>query len=185
MNPATNPNTETKLQGQSKSATRLKWARQWHLYLGTLFAPSIIFFAFTGSLQLFSLHESHPGDTYQAPAWVQKMASIHKDQVIAKKHGPPAGSAGQPNRPPQADEARRPAQPRPPQSEDGRRNEERGLNKLTFALKWFFLAMAVGLISSTLLGIYMAFKFNRNRSLVWGMLFLGTAIPLALIVMMI
>jgi hypothetical protein len=78
MNLATDSNAETKLQG-SKSATRLKWARQWHLYLGTLFAPSIIFFAFTGSLQLFSLHESHPGDAYQAPAWVQKLGSIHKD----------------------------------------------------------------------------------------------------------
>jgi hypothetical protein len=42
--------------------------------------------------------------------------------------------------------------------------------------------MAVGLIFSIFLGIYMAFKFNRSRALVWGMLFLGT--PLALIRMM-
>ena len=184
MNTATNSNTETKLQGPSKSAARLKWARQWHLYLGTLFAPSIIFFAFTGSLQLFSLHESHPGDSYQAPAWVQKLASIHKDQVVAKKHGPPPGSAQPQGRPPQSDEAQRPSQPGPPQPEGGSRNKERGPSKLTLALKWFFLAMAVGLIFSTLLGIYMAFKFNRSRALVWGMLFLGTAIPLLLILMM-
>jgi hypothetical protein len=182
---AANPITETKRQGPSKSAARLKWARQWHLCLGTLFAPSIIFFAFTGSLQLFGLHESHPGDAYQAPAWVQKLGSIHKDQVVTKQHGPPPGSAGQPNRPPQADEAHRTAQPGTPQPEGGRRNEERGPNKLTLALKWFFLATAVGLIFSTLLGIYMAFKFNRSRTLVWGMLFLGTAIPLALILMMV
>jgi len=185
MNLATDSKAEIKLQGQSKSAARLKWARQWHLYLGTLFAPSIIFFAFTGSLQLFGLHESHPGDAYQAPAWVQKLGSIHKDQVVTKQHGPPPGSAGQPNRPPQADEAHRPAQPGPPQPEGARRNEERGTNKLTLALKWFFLATAVGLIFSTLLGIYMAFKFNRSRTLVWGTLFLGTAIPLALILMMV
>jgi hypothetical protein len=180
MNLAGNPTTETKPQGPSKSAARLRWARQWHLCLGTLFAPSIIFFAFTGSLQLFSLHESHPGDAYQAPAWVQKLSSIHKDQVLTKQHGPPPGSAGQPNRPPQADEAHR-----PPQPEGGRRNEEGGPNKLTLALKWFFLATAVGLIFSTILGIYMAFKFNRSRTLVWGMLFFGTAIPLALILMMV
>lgn len=182
MNLATNANAEIKLQGPSKSAARLKWARQWHLYLGTLFAPSIIFFAFTGSLQLFSLHESHPGDSYQAPAWVQQLASIHKDQVLAKKHGPPPSPQGQANRPPQSEEAHRPAQP---SSQPEGRNEERGPSKLTSALKWFFLAMAIGLIFSTSLGIYMAFKFNRNRGLVWGMLFLGTAIPLALIVMMI
>jgi hypothetical protein len=183
MNPPTT--TETKLQGPSKSAARIKWVRQMHLYLGTLFAPSIIFFAFTGSLQLFGLHESHPGDAYQAPAWVQKLGSIHKDQVLTKQHGPPPGSAGQPSRPPQADEAHRPVQPAPPQREAGRRNEDSGPKKLTLALKWFFLAMAVGLIFSTLLGIYMAFKFNRSRMLVWGMLFLGTAIPLSLVFMMI
>jgi Kef-type K+ transport system membrane component KefB len=81
------------------------------------------------------------------------------------------------------DQAQQQAQPRPPQLEGGR-NEERGPNKLTLALKWFFLAMAVGLIFSIFLGIYMAFKFNRSQALVWGMLFLGTAIPLALIHMM-
>ena len=54
----------------------------------------------------------------------------------------------------------------------------------TLALKWFFLAAAAGLTLSTLLGIYMAFKFNRNRALVWGLLFLGTATPVALIAMM-
>src|ERR1700760_2588332 len=172
--------TATRLQGPSKGVARLKWARQCHLYLGTLFAPSIIFFAFTGSLQLFGLHESHPGDAYQAPAWVQKLGSIHKDQVLTKQHGPPPGPAGQAKNPPQAEEAHR-----PPQSDGGRRNGERGPNKLTLALKWFFLATAGGLIFSTLLGIYMAFKFNRSRTLVWGMLFLGTAIPLALILMMV
>jgi hypothetical protein len=185
MNLAANPTIETIPQGPSKSPARLKWARQWHLYLGTLFAPSIIFFAFTGSLQLFGLHESHPGDTYQAPAWVQKLGSIHKDQVLTKQHGPPPGSAGQPKGPPKTDEENRPPQPGPSQSENGRRNAERGPNKLTLALKWFFLATAVGLIFSTLLGIYMAFKFNRSRTLVWGMLFLGTVTPLVLILMMV
>ena len=171
---------EAKIQGPSKSAARLKWARQWHLYLGTLFAPSILFFAFTGSLQLFGLHEGHPGEAYQPPAWVQRLGSIHKDQTVSEKHGPPPGFAREQGRPPEADKARRPQQP--PQG--GRPNEGRKSNKLTLALKWFFLATAVGLIFSTLLGIYMAFKFNRSRALVWGMLFLGTAIPLALIALM-
>jgi hypothetical protein len=164
---------------QSNSAARLKLARQWHLYLGTLFAPSIIFFAFTGSLQLFSLHESHPGDAYQAPVWIQELASIHKDQVLKKKHKSAPPSAGEQKAPSVADAARKPPQPASSGPKDGP-----GTNKMTLALKWFFLAMAVGLISSTLLGIYMAFKFNRNQALVWGMLIAGTVIPLALIVMM-
>jgi hypothetical protein len=179
MNSATISENETKGPTPSLSAVWLKRARQWHLYLGTLFAPSIIFFAFTGSLQLFGLHEGHPGEAYQPSAWVQKLASIHKDQTVSEKHGPPPGFAGEQKRPPQPDEARR-----PPQPGGGRQSEERGSNKLTLALKWFFLATAVGLFFSTLLGIYMAFKFNRSRALVWGLLFLGTAIPAALIAMM-
>jgi hypothetical protein len=158
----------------------LKQARQLHLYLGTLFAPSIIFFAFTGSLQLFGLHEGQPGEAYQPPIWVQKLASIHKDQTVSEKHGPPPRLVGEQKRPPESDEARRP----PQLPEGGHRDEKRGPNKLTLALKWFFLATAVGLTSSTMLGIYMAFKYNRSRALVWGLLLLGTAIPVALIAMM-
>jgi hypothetical protein len=169
--------TETKTQGPSRSAARLKMAREWHLYLGTLFAPSILFFAFTGSLQLFGLHEGHPGDAYQPPAWVQRLASIHKDQTAAERHGPPPGSASQQKKQPESDEARRP--PQPPQG--GGKTQERKSNPFTLVLKCFFLAMAVGLTCSTLLGIYMAFKFNRNRTLVWGMLIMGTVIPMVLI----
>jgi hypothetical protein len=44
--------------------------------------------------------------------------------------------------------------------------------------------MAVGLIFSTSLGIYMAFKYNRSRALVWSMLLIGTAIPAGLLAMM-
>ena len=176
MSPATTPNSATKSQGPSGGAGRLKLARQWHLYLGTLFAPSIIFFAFTGSLQLFGLHESHPGDAYQAPVWIQELASIHKDQVLQKKHKPKPPSATEQNSPPAMAAAPKPPQPAP--------NAPEKEPETTLALKWFFLAMAVGLISSTLLGIYMAFKFNRSRALVWGMLIAGTVIPLALIVMM-
>ena len=188
--------TETKLPVLSRSAARLKLAREWHLYLGTLFAPSIIFFAFTGALQLFSLHEGRPGGTYQPPVWIQKLASIHKNQNIAEKHWPPPGARGGQNAPPQraAGEQKGPPAPdeagRPPQGPEGDRaegdhHEEEGGSKIpTYLLKWFFTGTALGLISSTLLGIYMAFKFNRSRTLVWGMLIIGTAVPVALIAMM-
>jgi len=181
MNLAISSDKETKVQGPSRSAARLKMAREWHLYLGTLFAPSIVFFALTGSLQLFGLHEGHPGDAYQPPAWVQKLPSIHKDQTVSERHGPPPGFAGEQKGPPEPDEVRR--SPQPP--EGGRRNEEQGQNRFTLALKCFFLATAAGLVFSTLLGLYMAFKYNRSRALVWGMLLLGTAIPVALIAMMV
>jgi uncharacterized iron-regulated membrane protein len=85
----------------------LKQVRQLHLYLGVFFAPSIIFFALTGSLQLFGLHEGHPGEAYQPPAWVQKLGSIHKNQIVAERRGPPPGFAGEQKRPQESDEARR------------------------------------------------------------------------------
>ena len=177
MNASAASETEIKLPAPSRRAAWLKQARQLHLYLVTFFAPSILFFALTGALQLFGLHESHPGDSYQAPAWVAKLGSLHKNQTVAEKHGPPPG-----------------AQIRPPQdrSEAGQRqqgterraNEGRRTNKFTLALKWFFLATSLGLVFTTILGIYMAFKFNRSRALIWGLLFGGTAIPAALIILM-
>jgi len=71
-----------------------------------------------------------------------------------------------------------------PQGEDRRRNEGRRESKFTFALKWFFLATSIGLVFTTLLGIYMAFKFNRSRALIWSLLSAGAAIPAALIILM-
>ncbi len=98
---------------------------------------------------------------------------------MSEKHGPPPGFTQEQKGPPETEEARR-----SPQPDGGGRNEERESNKFTLALKCFFLAMAVGLVFSTLLGIYMAFKYNRSRALVWSLLLLGTAIPVALIAMM-
>ena len=59
--------------------------RLWHSYIGILIAPSVIFFALTGALQIFSLHESH--GTYTPPALIEKLSSMHKDQVqIGRAH---------------------------------------------------------------------------------------------------
>ena len=55
--------------------------RTWHTYLGILIAPSVLFFALTGALQIFSLHEAH--GTYHPLPIVEKFSSVHKDQVFA------------------------------------------------------------------------------------------------------
>jgi hypothetical protein len=128
----------------------LKRIRIAHLYLGLLLAPSILFFSFSGAMQLFHLHEADPGDTHQPPRWISTMASVHKDQSteVHEKKLRPA-----------------PAMPEP-------RN---------LALKIYFAFVAVGLIVSTLLGISMAFQYNRNRRLIWSLLIAGTAVPLLLL----
>lgn len=160
-------------------ASWLKRVRQLHLYLGVFFAPSIVFFAFSGAFQLFGLHEARPGETYEPPAWIAKMASVHKDQTMAvEKHGPKPedGAQGKSQEPAEAK--------KPPQHDGDHHDESESGSKLTLALKCFFLATAVGLISTTLLGIYMAFQYNRSRAVVWSLLIAGAAIPIALVAMM-
>ena len=43
----------------------LRVLRKMHLYLGVFTAPALLFFAFTGALQTFSLARDHPGQQLQ------------------------------------------------------------------------------------------------------------------------
>jgi hypothetical protein len=47
--------------------------------------------------------------------------------------------------------------------------------------KCFVLLMSVGLMATTLLGIYMAFRYGGSPPLVWGVLTAGTLLPAALL----
>ena len=155
----------------------LKQIRNLHLYLGVFFAPAILFFSFTGALQLFGLHEGHPGEAYQPPKWVAALASIHKDQVLSQHHGPPPGFGDQPgNKPPASGMRKGPGGPQ--------KEPERQKSIATAILKWFFLGMSLGLITTTLLGIYMAFTYNRSRIVIWCLLIAGGAIPTGLIALL-
>lgn len=141
--------------------TRMKKVRQLHLYLGTLFAPLIIFFALTGILQTLELHEGP--DT---PKWIEQIASVHKNQKLQtsepKRPSPPADADKASDKPAgNADKSARGPSPWP--------------------LKWFVVLMALGLTITSGLGIYMAFKYERNKELVWGLLIVGTLLPFALL----
>jgi hypothetical protein len=137
----------------------LKRVRLLHLYLGLLFAPSILFFSFSGAFQLFGLHESQPGDPPPA-RWIATMAQVHKSQNLDVREKPSG-----PARPPSA----RKSPPTAPSAAAPGEN---------LALKWYFCFMAVGLMVTTLLGIYMAFQYNRDRRVIWGLLSAGVLIPL-------
>jgi hypothetical protein len=155
----------------SRRAIFLKRVRQLHLWLGTLFAPAIIFFALTGVLQTFSLHESRPGGQYQPPAWLVKLAQIHKKQDLSvrppgRKKAPATDRQTEPGRPAQ--------EPAKPQS-----------NMLfVYLLKWFVALMGLGLVFTTALGIIMAFQFARDKRVIWSLLVLGMVIPVALILLL-
>lgn len=145
----------------------MKKIRQLHYYLGALFAPAIFFFAFSGALQTFGLHESEAGEAYQPPAWIVSLAGIHKDQSLAKphkEHKEHSTDADQPGHAPDM----APPEPQPAQHSP-------------LPLKIFVLALAIGLMCTTMLGIYMAFQNRQNRRVTWAMLMLGVLIPVALL----
>jgi hypothetical protein len=48
-------------------------------------------------------------------------------------------------------------------------------------LKIFVLLMSIGLIATTLLGLYMSFKYSRDKRVVWLLLASGIALPIVLL----
>ena len=139
----------------------MKTVRQLHLYLGTLFAPLIIFFALTGILQTLELHEGAG-----TPTWIEQLASIHKKQAL---------QAGEPPR------RRSPAPGGEGDADAVRPAAETARGPSPWPLKWFVVAMSLGLTVTTGLGVYMAFKIQRKRALVWALLAVGTILPVVLL----
>ena len=142
----TQKTAKTDVRTRTGNPNILRWARQTHLFLGTFFAPAIIFFALSGALQTFSLHESRPGSDHKPPLWIEKMAQFHKKQNLQThppKPQPGARPTGMPPRPPE--------QSRP-----------------NIPLKCFVAAMSLGLIITSVLGVYIALIFGRDKRLIGG-----------------
>jgi hypothetical protein len=148
----------------------MKSIRQLHFYLGIFFAPTIIFFAFSGALQTFSLHENkEPGSNN--PAWIAKLAEIHKDQYRPQFGAEPAQAQPKPAE----------VEARPNPAPTPKRTPARAPRHKSVPLKIFVVLMAAGLMLSSCLGIYMAFKYNRDRRIIWSLLVAGTVLPIALL----
>ncbi len=154
----------------------LKVLRQIHLYLGIFTAPALLFFALTGALQTFSLHEASRTSDYKPPTWIVTLAQLHKKQtttVPIRKPWPASEAARPSTATPNA------AAPSAPAASAPRRTEPAPKSHLP--MKIFFLTVALGLFLSTLTGILMAYKFNRNKVLVTGLLLAGIVVPLLLL----
>ncbi len=164
----------------------MKTIRQLHLYLGTFFAPAIFFFAFSGALQTFGLHESEDDGSYTAPGWIMTIASIHKDQRLPKPHKhehPPAAAAAPAATLPAAASApssnAAPAETAPQAEHEADHPE----GPSSLPLKCFVLLLALGLMTSAALGIYMALQSRNNRKMTWIMLAAGMLVPVGLLVL--
>jgi hypothetical protein len=142
--------------GMRHPGPRLAAIRRFHHYIGVFIAPSLLFFAFTGALQLFSLHEAH--GAYHPPALVESLGKVHKDQIFTMK---PKSDADADHHP--GDHAD--ATPKP----------------TTLALKVFFLFVAAGLMVSTTLGLWMALVQARQKAVAWVIFVAGAVIPVGLL----
>lgn len=143
----------------------LRRLRQFHLWLGMLFAPAILFFAFTGALQTFDFHETEDG--IAPPKWIAAIATIHKKQDFPK-----------------------PRKPKPPETVGATANEATvaapapvpaGFKHSPWPLKIFVGFMSIGLMFSTILGMTIAFNNRQARRTSQIMFGAGTILPILML----
>ncbi len=172
----------------SKGHAVLKFLRKIHLYIGVFTTPALFFFAITGALQTFSLHETTQGSNYKPPAWIASLAQLHKKQttVVPPRRARPAApeasgptdasrAAAAQSRPPLA------MQRQPPALRPSRAGEASAPQKSHLPMKIFFLLVALSLMTSTLTGIYMSCKYSRGWWVLTGLLVAGVVVPLLLL----
>jgi hypothetical protein len=139
--------------------TTLRSLRQWHLYIGVFLAPAILFFAFSGLIQVLGWQDLRN----PPPAgWVSAIAGIHKHQMLPK--------------PPPAEPARKPAAaPRAGGGDDD--HDHGGFTPL----KIFALLTAIGLFTTTLIGLTIALGTRNLRRPALIALGLGIVVPIVLL----
>jgi hypothetical protein len=130
--------------------------RRLHRLSGLFFAPTLLFFALTGVLQVFDLHKIRPGN---APlAFVLKAASLHKNQTThIRSRTPTLAKAGTDLKPP----------------------EEVSLARQM--LKAFAAIASAFLLLTTFLGVTLALGSARDRLASALALVGGVVIPLFLV----
>ncbi len=161
----------------------LKASRATHLYFGVFITPAILFFALTGALQTFGLHETnrdHPD--YKPARWMVVLGQLHKKQTtivpVRRPQGAPGANAGP--------------------AESGKKHDGPAAQAVVAAsapvpvpvpvpkrhplpLRIFFLVVCIGLFVSTATGLLMSYQFTRNKMLITITLIAGIIVPLILV----
>ncbi len=156
------------------SASRLKALRLTHSYIGVFFAPTILFFAITGGLQMFGLHETSRGSSYVPPAILVHLSQLHKKGTLylpPRRTAPPASAKADG---PKLD-APKPDTPKAPLPAPS----SPAPNPLP--MKVFFSATALALVISTCTGLFMSWKYARRKAVVGGVFLAGVVCPLLLL----
>ena len=147
-------------------APSIKTIRFVHRYLGLFFAPAIVFFAFTGALQTFGLHEISRNSSYVPPRWIVRIAQLHKKQTA--QIPPPKNRARIKNS---------------PDTSTTIAKQKAGNGSAKLALKCFVFVMSLALMLTTVFGIMMAVRYGGSTRVVWAVIFAGALFPLAIVLM--
>jgi hypothetical protein len=150
---------------RANPALRLGLIRQLHVWISVFVAPSLLFFALTGALQTFRIP-----DEKAAPVLIQKLARVHKDDVFAVKPARPKKPEGAGVRDKAKAEKPPEAKPAPKRS--------------TEALKWFFAGVSVAITLTTLLGLWMALAYSRQKLVIWILVIAGAAAPVLILTLL-
>ena len=163
-------------ESQIMSASKLMSIRLIHHYTGVFFAPTILFFAMAGGLQMFGLHETSRGSSYVPPAILVHLSQLHKKGTLylpSRKAIPP--TTVRPDGP-------KPETPRP----DGPKTpgpSPAAAYPNPLPMKIFFAATALALVLSTCTGLFMSWRYARRKAIVVGVFFAGIACPLILLLL--
>jgi hypothetical protein len=161
-----------KKKDMSSAKSLLKAFRLLHLYLGVFTTPALIFFALTGFLQTFSFHETTRGSTYKPSKILVQLGQLHKKQTLVvpeRKAQPPAKPA--------ADTPAIQPSPSTPRSDTPVAKKQN-----LWPMKIFFAIVSISLLLSTVTGLYMAYKYIRNKQLITASLIAGIVIPILLLI---
>jgi hypothetical protein len=177
--------------------TFLRFFRLTHLYFGVFITPALLFFAFTGAMQTFGLHETnrdHPN--YKPAHWIVVLGQLHKKQttiIPVRRLQPPATpstavagdeSSMHPNHRHEASESATssaPSETSKPGTSGSPLPPAVTPARHPLPLRIFFLVVSVGLFHSTLTGLFMSYSYIRNKLLITGLLIAGVILPLILI----
>ncbi len=179
----------------------LKFLRAVHLYLGVFTAPALLFFAFTGALQTFDLHEATRGGDFKPPAWLQAMSHLHKKEsldVPVRRTPPDAASRDaamrDSNMRDTGDSQNRAVAPVSASASSTARSDaaaaksreqaDRASNapkRTLLPMKIYFALVAASLFLSTLTGVYMASRMSRSARRIAATFSAGIIVPLLLL----
>lgn len=155
----------------------LQIGRQIHLYVGVFSAPALLFFAFSGALQTFSLHEADKERDYKPANWIIAIGQLHKHQTTQRAIGEAQPLNSSPSPRPAAAAGTEQFKAAPNEHAATQMKGVGGSVRHPLPMKIFFATISLSLLFSVLTGLYMSYRHNRNKIIVTCFLLSGLLIP--------